>query len=91
MEIIKRYIIGEGVTAVGSGHRTLKPTGELLGGFITFSDIEKTDVGRDILGQGLEELNITRLEIKNLEGLAVVEKAIQTVRKILEENGMDKM
>ena len=87
MELIKEYTIGEGVTSVGAGKRTSKETKELLDCFIIFADIEKTDIGRDLLGEDVPESNFVRLNIKNLEGLAVVEKAIQTVGKILEENG----
>jgi hypothetical protein len=76
-----RYVIGNGKTAISMG--SLK---ELDIPYIQFENLEnKNEIGKDLLNSKEISTNPTMIVIKNLEGLAVLEKMIKEVKKQLKQ------
>ena len=76
-----RYILGNGKTAISMGN--LK---ELDIPFIKLENLEnKLKIGADLLESKAVSNNPTMIVIKNLEGLAVLEKMIKAVKKQLKQ------
>ena len=81
---MKKYVIGNGNTCITSG--IFK---EIEIPFIAISNIEEgKSVGDDLLNTQIEEANRTVILIKNLEGLAVLEKALKLVKAKLKEQNV---
>lgn len=79
---MKKYVLGSGVTSITGGR--LK---EIDMPFIRFARIEEgKKVGEDLLGTDVEETDECTIIIKNLAGLAVLEKAVKIAKKNLKES-----
>lgn len=75
------YVIGNGETAISMG--SLK---ELDIPYIQFENLDnKKLIGVDLLNSKEISTNPTMIVIKNLEGLAVLEKMIKAVKKQLKQ------
>ncbi len=73
------YVFGNAELAIGSGHKVLCKTP-----FIKISKIKRQKkIGFDLLDNPTEETECVMLQFKNLESLAVLEKAIKNVKKQL--------
>ena len=81
----QKFILGKAKTAIASGFEKTTETP-----FISFTEIKKSPfkVGEDMLNSNkeFEEGYTTVLIVKNLEGLAVLERAIKlTKQKLISE------
>jgi len=73
------YVFGNAEISVGSGYKTLCKTP-----FIKIGKIERQPkIGFDLLQHPTDESETIMLQFKNLEGLAVLEKAVKNVKKQL--------
>jgi len=77
-----KYVLGNGKTAISAGELT-----ELEIPFIKLELIENKSfkVGEDISNTEIETHSSTSIIFKNLEGLAVLEKAIKYAKKQLKQ------
>ena len=76
-----RYILGNGKTAISMGNLE-----ELDIPYIKLENLEnKLKIGADLLESKAISNNPTMIVIKNLEGLAVLEKMIKAVKKQLKQ------
>lgn len=79
---MKQYVLGSGVTSITGG--ILK---EIDMPFIIFARIEEgKKVGEDLLCTNTEETDKCIIIIKNLSGLAVLEKAVKIAKNNLKES-----
>ena len=77
-----RYVLGNGKTAISAGKLT-----ELEIPFVKLELVESDSfkVGECILNTEIETHSSTSIVFKNLEGLAVLEKAIKHAKKQLKQ------
>ena len=79
---MKHYVLGSGTTSITGGR--LK---EIDMPFIRFARIEEgKKIGEDLLGTNTLETDECTIIIKNLAGLAVLEKAVKIAKKNLKES-----
>lgn len=80
----QKFILGKAKTAIACGFEKTTETQ-----FISFTEIKETPfkVGEDILNSKKKfiEGHTTILMVKNLEGLAVLERAIKSVKRKLKD------
>lgn len=81
----QKFILGKAKTAIACGFETTTETQ-----FISFTELKESQfrVGESLLNseKDYKEGNTTILIIKNLEGLAVLEKMIKCVKSKLKED-----
>lgn len=82
---MKTHVLGTGLCALGV--RRHLETDTLM---ITISDIERREIGENLLGKNVELRNTTTLYVKNHQAIDSLRRALDKAEEILEKQGIQK-